>query len=161
MLRQLANANIDRSTPAQPQHRPQAYACDKIYTREIGPARSELKVPQLAKWRLKRAIEYIEQRLAEPITLADIASETGLSRMYFASQFRAATGVGPHEYLVRRRIERAQELLLQPNASVVDVALSVGFKTQAHFTTIFGRFVGQSPHAWRIGCQRNQRLAGG
>jgi AraC-like DNA-binding protein len=154
MLRQLANVNIDRPTLAQPQRRLQACACQKIYTEEIGQARSNLKTQQLAKWRLKRALEYIEHRLAEPITLADIAFETGLSRMYFAAQFRAATGVGPHEYLVRRRIERAQQLLLQPNASVVDVALSVGFKTQAHFTTIFGRFVGQTPHAWRIGCRR-------
>jgi len=113
-------------------------------------ARSEGKASQLPKWRLKRAISYIEDRLAEPITLLDIASETGLSCMHFAAQFRATMGVRPHEYLLRRRIERAQEFLLQPNASVVDIALSVGFKTQSHFTTIFGRFVGQSPHAWRV-----------
>jgi AraC-like DNA-binding protein len=114
-------------------------------------ARSERKASELPKWRLKRAISYIDDRLAEPITLSDIASETGLSCMHFAAQFRATTGLRPHEYVLRRRIERAQELLLEPDASLVDVALSVGFKTQAHFTTIFGRYVGQSPHAWRVG----------
>jgi len=113
--------------------------------------RSERKVSELPKWRLKRAIAYIEDRLADPISLSDLASETGLSCMHFAAQFRATTGLRPHEYLLRRRIERAQELLLEPDSSLVDVALSVGFKTQAHFTTIFGRFVGQSPHVWRVG----------
>jgi AraC-like DNA-binding protein len=69
--------------------------------------------------------------------------------MYFAAQFRAATGLRPHEYLLRRRIERAQEILLGSGICIVDVALSVGFQTQSHFTTVFKRFVGQSPDAWR------------
>jgi AraC family transcriptional regulator len=103
----------------------------------------------LAKWRLKRAIDYIEDRLAEPVSLADISSVTGLSRMHFAAQFKAATGLRPHEYLLRRRIERAQEMLVRAGASVVDVALAVGFDSQSHFTGVFKRFVGQPPHAWR------------
>lgn len=103
----------------------------------------------LPKWRLKRALEYIDTHLAEPVTLADIAAITGLSRMYFAAQFRAATGVRPHEFLLRRRIERAQELLSTSGQAVVEVALSVGFQTQAHFTTVFKRFVGETPHRWR------------
>jgi AraC family transcriptional regulator len=107
------------------------------------------KVVELARWRLKRAIDYIESRLAEPVTLADLASAAGLTRMHFAAQFRAATGLPPHEYLLRRRIERAQEMLVGTVMSVVDVALSVGFQTQSHFTSVFKRFVGQPPGAWR------------
>jgi AraC family transcriptional regulator len=106
------------------------------------------KVAELARWRLKRAIDYVEARLAEPVSLADLASATGLTRMHFAAQFRAATGLRPHEYLLRRRIERAQEML-GTGMSVVDVALSVGFQTQSHFTSVFKRFVGQPPRAWR------------
>jgi AraC-like DNA-binding protein len=68
--------------------------------------------------------------------------------MHFAAQFRAATGLRPHEYLLRRRIERAQELLRREPISLSDVALSVGFQTQAHFTTVFKRFVGRTPHRW-------------
>ena len=107
------------------------------------------KVTGLAKWRLKRALDYIEARLAEPVSLADIASATGLTRMHFAAQFKAATGLRPHEYLLRRRIERAQQMLGRAEISVVNVALSVGFESQSHFTSVFKRFVGQPPHAWR------------
>jgi AraC-like DNA-binding protein len=103
----------------------------------------------LAKWRLKRAIDFVEAHLAEPISLADVAAAAGLTRMHFAAQFRAATGLRPHEYLQRRRVERAQQMLLAPSAAVVDVALEVGFQTQAHFTSVFKRFVGQPPHSWR------------
>jgi AraC family transcriptional regulator len=110
------------------------------------------RVAALSKWRLKRAIEYMTANLAEPISLADIAAANGLSRMHFAAQFRAATGVRPHEYLLQRRIERAQELLLTSCQSLVDIAWDVGFKTQAHFTTVFARFVGETPNVWR---QRN------
>jgi AraC-like DNA-binding protein len=107
------------------------------------------KVAQLPQWRLKRAIDYVETRLAGPVHLADVASATGLTRMHFAAQFRVATGLRPHEYLLRRRIERAQEMLVGTNMSVVDVALSVGFQTQSHFTTIFKRIAGQPPQTWR------------
>ena len=104
---------------------------------------------KLAQWRLKRAIDYVEARLDEPVSLADVASSTGLTRMHFAAQFRAATGLRPHEYLLRRRIERAQEMLIGTGMSLVDVALSVGFQSQSHFTTVFKRYAGQPPRAWR------------
>jgi AraC family transcriptional regulator len=104
---------------------------------------------KLAPWRLKRAIDCVEARLDEPVSLAEIASSAGLTRMHFAAQFRAATGLRPHEYLLRRRIERAQEMLVGTGMSLVDVALSVGFQTQSHFTSVFKRYTGQPPRAWR------------
>jgi len=107
------------------------------------------RVSGLSKWRLKRATEYMMANLGEPISLADIATATGLSRMHFAAQFRVATGMRPHEYLLQRRIERAQELLLNSDLQLVEIALDVGFKTQAHFTTVFTRLVGETPNVWR------------
>jgi AraC family transcriptional regulator len=107
------------------------------------------KVGELARWRLKRAVEYVEAQLDKPVSLADVASSAGLTRMHFAAQFRAATGLRPHEYLLRRRIERAQQMLLGTGMPLVDVALSVGFQTQAHFTSVFKRYTGQPPRAWR------------
>jgi AraC-like DNA-binding protein len=98
----------------------------------------------------------MEANLAEPISLADIASAAGLSRMHFAAQFRAATGLRPHEYLLQRRIERAQELLLNSRLPLVEIAFDVGFKTQAHFTTVFARFVNETPNSWR---QRNRGIS--
>jgi AraC family transcriptional regulator len=107
------------------------------------------RVSALSKWRLKRAVEYITAHLSEPIGLADIAACTGLTRMHFAAQFRVATGLRPHEYLVRRRVERAQELLATSRLPLVEIALEVGFKTQSHFTTVFARVVGETPNVWR------------
>ncbi len=106
-------------------------------------------VKSLQKWRLKRVLQYVDERLDTKIVLQDLATVAGLSRMHFAAQFRAAMGMRPHEYLLKRRIERAAELLKQAEASLVDVALTVGFQTQAHFTTVFKRFTGDTPHQWR------------
>ncbi|WP_348644656.1 AraC family transcriptional regulator [Starkeya sp. ORNL1] len=94
-------------------------------------------------------VAYVEANLAEPISLADLAVVAGMSRMYFASQFRAATGLKPHDYVLRKRIERAQHLLSGTSEALVEVALAVGFQTQAHFTTVFKKLVGATPRRWR------------
>jgi AraC family transcriptional regulator len=106
-------------------------------------------VSALAKWRLKRVMDYVQQHLDEPISLADLAASTGLSRMHFAAQFRTATGMRPHEYLVWRRIERAMVLLRDHRRPLCEVALDVGFQTQAHFGTVFKRITRQTPNEWR------------
>ncbi|WP_051955466.1 AraC family transcriptional regulator [Beijerinckia mobilis] len=103
----------------------------------------------LVKWRLKRVVTYIDEHLSGAVTLADMAVAAGLSRMHFSAQFRRATGLRPHEYLVRRRIERAQDLLRETREPLVQVALAVGFQTQAHFTTVFRRITGETPYQWR------------
>jgi AraC-like DNA-binding protein len=103
----------------------------------------------LTKWRLKRVLTYIDEHICESITLATLAQVAGLSRMYFAAQFRAATGYRPHECVLRKRIERAQQLLLETSEPLVSIALGVGFQSQAHFSTVFKRFAGISPNQWR------------
>jgi AraC-like DNA-binding protein len=103
----------------------------------------------LSKWRLRRAIEYVEAHLDDSICLADVAAAAGLSRMHFAAQFKAATGCRPHDYIVRRRVARAQQMMTDSPAPLVDIALQVGFQSQARFTTVFKRLTGQPPDAWR------------
>ncbi|MEJ0003990.1 MAG: AraC family transcriptional regulator [Pararobbsia sp.] len=103
----------------------------------------------LAKWRLNRTVEYVKAHLTEPISLTDMANVAGLTRMYFAAQFREATGSSPHAFLLRERITRAQEMLANPAGQIVDIAVNVGFQSQAHFTTVFKRLVGETPHRWR------------
>lgn len=129
-------------------------ACDAVVARLV--ARAAERTPQatrraapLPKWRLRRALDFIEANLAQPIGLADVAASTGLTRMHFAAQFRSTTGYSPHAYLLRRRIEHAQKLLCSSALSVLDVALSCGFGSHAHFTTVFGRMVGEPPNSWR------------
>jgi AraC-like DNA-binding protein len=111
--------------------------------------RPKMRRSALPKWRLKRAVEYIDTHLAETIGLEDVANAAGLTRMHFAAQFRAATGLRPHEYLLRRRIECAQQLLADEEYSLLDAAQLAGFRSQAHFTTVFKRMVGSTPKSWR------------
>lgn len=113
----------------------------------------------LQKWRLKRVVEYVDVHLSNKITLLDLAAIAGLSRMHFASQFRMATGLRPHEFLLRRRVRRAEELLQNSRMAIVEIALTVGFQTQAHFTTVFKRFVGCTPRQWRMSSQLPGLLA--
>jgi AraC family transcriptional regulator len=132
------------------------------FSRQSAPGRSDIppaadaaedrsgrNVRSLQKWRLKRVLQYVDDHLAAKITLQNLATVAGLSRMHFAAQFRTAIGMRPHEFLLKRRIERAEELLKQAEVSLVDVALTVGFQTQAHFTTVFKRFTGDTPYQWR------------
>jgi AraC-like DNA-binding protein len=118
-----------------------------------GPAKAVLP-----RWRLQRVIGYVHTHLAQPIRLSDMAKAAGLTPMHFARQFRAATGIRPHDYLLRRRVERAQELLRESANTLVEVALSVGFQTQAHFTTVFKRFTGETPHRWRANVGKSRAL---
>jgi AraC family transcriptional regulator len=113
----------------------------------IEPKRRQVGV--LQKWRLKRIVEYVDSNLSAKITLSDLAVVARLSPMYFASQFRMATSLRPHEFLLRRRIGRAEELLHNTTMPIAEIALIVGFQTQAHFTTVFKRFIGCTPHQWR------------
>jgi AraC family transcriptional regulator len=114
--------------------------------RDVAAAQCASSLPE---WRLRRALDFIEANLAQPIGLADVAASTGLTRMHFAAQFRLTTGYSPHAYLLRRRIEHAQMLLRSSALNVLDIALSCGFGSHAHFTTVFGRMVGEPPNSWR------------
>jgi AraC-like DNA-binding protein len=114
------------------------------------PSRGQPSRPgPLQKWRLKRVVEYVDAHLGERIMLSDLAAASGLTRMHFAAQFRIAMGLRPHHYVLRRRIDHACALLRDPDLPLVEVALGVGFQTQAHFTTVFKRYVGSTPHRWR------------
>lgn len=103
----------------------------------------------LVAWRLKRVLSFMEEHYWQPVTLAEMARVAGLSRMHFAAQFRISTGAKPHEYLLRLRVERAQKLMMESDEPLAQVAFSVGFQTQAHFTTVFRRFAATTPHRWR------------
>jgi AraC-like DNA-binding protein len=114
-------------------------------------------IQALQKWRLKRVVDYIDASMSSKITSRDLAAVAGLSRMHFASQFRVATGQRPHEFLLQRRIRRAAELMRDTTMTIMEIALAVGFQTQAHFTTVFKRFAGCTPRNWRVGNRMSPR----
>ncbi|MDA9520399.1 transcriptional regulator [Bradyrhizobium sp. CCBAU 11434] len=122
-------------------------------------ARPELpraKVNALPKWRLRRVEQHIAAHFERGISLSELAGVAGLSRMHFAAQFRAATGYRPREYLLNHRIEQAKSLLTTTERPLAEIALAVGFSTQAHFSTVFKRISGKTPARWRA-ASKNHR----
>jgi AraC family transcriptional regulator len=105
----------------------------------------------LAPHRLNRVLACIEARLAERIQVCELAREIPMSLFHFARMFKRATGHSPHRYVTLRRMERAKELLAATSMPIAEVARTVGFKTQAHFTGVFSQHVGTTPKAYRLG----------
>lgn len=109
-----------------------------------------VRVNALPKWRLRRVEQYVADHFDRCISLSELANVAGLSRMHFAAQFRAATGYRPREYLLYHRTEHAKTLLATTERPLAEIALAVGFSTQAHFSTVFKRISGESPARWRL-----------
>jgi len=104
---------------------------------------------RLAPWQAARVMRFIDTNLGEKIGPQDFAALTRLSTNHFAKAFRATTGEAPYAYLIRRRIERVKELMLETDLQLAIIALDCGFADQAHMTRHFTRLVGVSPGAWR------------
>jgi len=117
--------------------------------REPGVQQGRRRVSPLPKWKLRKVEAHVDTNIGERILLADLASCAGLSEMHFAAQFKLATGQRPHDYVTHRRIQHARQMLGETQEPIVQIALAVGFQTQAHFTTVFKRVVGMTPNAWR------------
>jgi AraC family transcriptional regulator len=98
---------------------------------------------------LRRAIDYIEANLAEDISLPELATVTGLSPVYFARQFKRATGLAPHQYLLGARAARARRLLALGTLPTAAIALECGFCHQEHLTRVFRKRFGVTPGAYR------------
>jgi len=103
----------------------------------------------LAPARLRRVTELVCTRLEDELTLDEMAESAGLSPAHFSQMFRQSTGQSPHQFVVRQRIERAQEMLRAAEARVLDVAVACGFKTQQHFARVFRKMCGSSPTEYR------------
>lgn len=101
--------------------------------------------------RLKRVSEYIEAHLEEDITLSALAKIAGMGPHYFCELFKQSMQLSPHQYVVRRRIERAKGFLQDSHLRVIDAGVAVGFKNQSHFTKVFKRIVGATPSQFRAG----------
>jgi AraC family transcriptional regulator len=101
----------------------------------------------LPQGRLRRVVEYIEEHLESGLSLEQIARVARLSPYHFCRQFKAATGLPPHQYVIARRVERAKQLLREgeDNLSMALVAAEAGFSDQSQFSRHFKRLVGVTP----------------
>lgn len=104
---------------------------------------------QLAPRQLRSVTAYIEDNCLRSIRLHELAQLTGLSQSYFSHAFKASTGMGPHQWQMRARIAKVQELLKKSRLSLTSVASTAGFSDQAHLTRVFKQVVGVTPAAWQ------------
>jgi len=100
--------------------------------------------------RIRLARDAMDRDWSQPLDLDRVAAEAGYSRYHFVRLFRRAYGETPGQYLSRRRIERACELLRSANLTITEVCMLVGFTSLGSFTTRFKRQVGMTPTEYRV-----------
>jgi transcriptional regulator GlxA family with amidase domain len=116
----------------------------------IAPPPAEDRARQgLAPWQLRRVLVHIEANLGTPIRNKELAALARLSTFHFNVAFRNSVGESPHGHIIRRRVERAQGLMLSTEKTLSDIAAECGLADQAHLTRLFRKIVGESPAAWR------------
>ncbi len=103
----------------------------------------------LTHWQTRRACEVMQSELYANHSIGRLAAECGLSSRHFARAFKQSTGFSPHQWLLRKRIERSRDLLAQTAMDLASIALACGFVDQSHFSRFFSGLEGQSPGKWR------------
>jgi AraC family transcriptional regulator len=103
----------------------------------------------LSAVQLGRITAYVEDHLGEAMTLQELAGVSAMSVFHLARSFKARTGVAPHQYVLRRRLDRAKELLRGTDLPVGEVAMRCGFAHPSHFTSTFQRVLGTTPSRYR------------
>jgi AraC family transcriptional regulator len=120
------------------------------YSVELEPASRDRLA--LSPGQVARIREYIRTNLARDIALTELADQLNLSPHYFSMLFKRALGVSPHHYVLRERIAQAQRLLAASRISISEVALSLGFSDQSHFSQAFRKMTGTTPKRYRSRC---------
>jgi AraC family transcriptional regulator len=115
------------------------------YSVNKSPIESVNNASGLPKYKLRRVIEYINDHLADDISLEAIAKEVNMSQYHFARLFKQSMAISAHQYVIRRRVEVAKQLLKQGNLNITDIAFQVGFANPSHLSHHFKRLVGVTP----------------
>jgi AraC-like DNA-binding protein/ligand-binding sensor protein len=111
---------------------------------QIAVRKANAEPPVIAK-----AKQYIDDHYTEELSLGQVAQATHTSIFYFCKLFKKATGMNFTEFVSRTRIEKATNLLLNPNLRVSEIAYEVGFQSLTHFNRVFKKVIGQSPSEYR------------
>ncbi len=103
----------------------------------------------LSERQLLQVLEYINEYLDREIKLADLARLLDMSQFHFSYLFKRSLGIPPYQYLLQQRIERAKQLLMQKEQSIMDIALECGFNSHSHLSKQFRQLTGMTPKAFR------------
>ncbi|HEX4742176.1 MAG TPA: AraC family transcriptional regulator [Caulobacteraceae bacterium] len=115
----------------------------------VGGEVSELPTSAFAAYRLHQVMNAILQKPEAEHSLEAMAAQAGVTPSHFCRIFKKANGVTPHQYVMKARLERARELLLQTDTPAALVAEQLGFSSQSHFTHAFRQFTGRTPSDFR------------
>ncbi len=120
-----------------------------LLDRAIGGSRSGDDVVPLSSAELNKCYDFIEDRLETPLRLHDLSNAIGCAQVHLAAAFKTATGQTPHQYVLSRRIARAQELLAAGEMPLAEIAYTCGFASQSHMTDVFREKLGVTPGRYR------------
>lgn len=133
-------------------------------TGEESPQATQNRTSKVSREAFRRAIRFVNDNLDTKLRWEEIAAEVGLDPFTFGRGFKQATGMTPHQYVIRCRLRRAMKLLTREALSLADVALEVGCSCQSHLTTLFRKHLGTTPGAFRVsareGTQRGEHVHG-
>lgn len=104
---------------------------------------------RLSGARLQRAMEYLRLHLSEHVRVEDLAAAANLSAFHFARLFKRTTGLTPHRFVMKARVEKAKQLLLTQKRTLTEIATECGFSDQSHMSRAFRRWTGMTPRAFR------------
>ncbi|WP_134699386.1 response regulator [Ammoniphilus sp. YIM 78166] len=107
------------------------------------------KAEEASEGPLKKAVDYIEKHIHQPLTLKEVANHVHLNPSYFSVWFKEQTQITFSEYVTRSRIQKAKGLLLNSNLSVNEIAELVGYSTSKYFIKIFKEYEGVTPHKYK------------
>ncbi|WP_413165755.1 helix-turn-helix domain-containing protein [Capilliphycus salinus ALCB114379] len=99
----------------------------------------------LSKRSLKQVIDYIEVYYGEAITITNLAQLVCLSEYHFLRCFKQSLGLTPYQYILQKRLEIAQKLLIETKQSILEIAINCGFSSQSHMTNLFKQRLGKTP----------------
>ncbi|WP_407895366.1 helix-turn-helix transcriptional regulator [Scytonema sp. NUACC26] len=105
----------------------------------------QISASGLPKTKLRQVLEYIHDRIGQDLTVAQLAALAHMSPNYFSGLFKQSTGLTPHQYVLRCRIDCAKQLLHEGKLSIAEISNHLGFSHQSHFSQYFKRLVGTSP----------------
>lgn len=102
----------------------------------------------LPQHKLKLVIDYINEHLGRGVSLRELAAIAQLTQFHFCRAFKQTTGLSPHQYLIKQRVEQAKQLLKSGKMKISEVAVACGFTHQSHMHRHFKRLTGVTPKAW-------------
>lgn len=126
-----------------------------LLRQKVGPDSRQVDADQGARflaWQARKVSCYIDEHISDTLSVADLAALLELSKAHFSRAFKRAFGEPPYAFVIRRRLERAIQYMLETDLPLRDIALLCGFVDQAHLCKNFRQSMGHTPAAWRRSC---------